>query len=267
MNKEAQLDLEQYEADNQAIIQQLIDAEDGPCKNASAASQDMIRRRIRENGFSRKILPPKQVSNQDLNRLPDTELPVTVEDMEADQPGAKSISFNDTPDTAFYRGDKFIVIFNKITSPEFTKNVDELRTYKMDLRQVVTDNSLKDIQTEEDLTFINTVDEIVGSPSGVGASGLQQNFAITGGITRTTYRQTLSYLENRYLNNGCFLLNTPVVSWWRRSSPHRFFDTISRLVCDSFAVISNSLRVLISHSRNSSSEIEFCLAFESPSGS
>jgi hypothetical protein len=207
MENESNMDLEQYESDNRQIIQQLIDAEDGPCKNASAASQDMIRLRIRENGFSRKILPPKQISNADLNRLPTTELPVIVEDMETDQPGAKSISFNDTPDTQFYRGAKFIVIFNKITSPEWTKNVDELRTYKMDLRQVVTDNSLKDIQTEEDLTFVNTVDEIVGSPTGVGASGLQQNFTINGAITRTSYIPTLSYLENRYLNNGVFLVN------------------------------------------------------------
>ncbi len=109
------MDLESYEAENKAIIQQLIDAENGPCKNASTASSDMIRRVIRENGFSRKILPPKQISNADLNRLPNTELPVIIEDMEADQPPAKSISFNDTPDTEFYRGDKFIVIFNKIT--------------------------------------------------------------------------------------------------------------------------------------------------------
>lgn len=114
MDNDSQMDLEQYELENKQIIDQLIVAEDGPCKNASTASQDMIRKRIRENGFSRKILPPKQISNADLNRLPNTELPVIVEDMEADQPGAKSISFNDTPDTQFYRGDKFIVIFNKI---------------------------------------------------------------------------------------------------------------------------------------------------------
>lgn len=116
MDNDQNIDMEQYEADNKAIIQQLIDAEDGPCKNASSASQDMIRKRIRENGFSRKILPPKQISNADLNRLPTTELPVIVEDMESDQPGAKSISFNDTPDTQFYRGDKFIIIFNKIVT-------------------------------------------------------------------------------------------------------------------------------------------------------
>jgi len=110
MEDTPEMDLEQYQADNKAIIDQLIAAEDGPCKNASTASQVMIRKRIRENGFSRKILPPKQISNADLNRLPDTELPVIVEDMEADQPPAKSISFNDTPDTEFYRGENSLSV-------------------------------------------------------------------------------------------------------------------------------------------------------------
>jgi hypothetical protein len=41
-------------------------------------------------------------------------------------------------------------VFHPVTTPEFTKDINELRTYRMDLRQVITDNSLKDIQTEED---------------------------------------------------------------------------------------------------------------------
>lgn len=201
------LNLDDWEEKQEQVIQKLIDAQDGTCKFASSASTNMIRRRIRENGFFRKILPPKQIGNQNLNRFLTTELPGIIEDMEPDQPGAKSISFNDTPDTQFYRGDKFLVIFNKITSPEWTKNVDELRTYNMDLRQVITDNSLKDIQTEEDRTSINTIDEIVGAPGGNGAAGVPQNVAVTGDITRATYVPTITYLQERLLNNGVFLTN------------------------------------------------------------
>ena len=43
------------------------------------------------------------------------ELPVIIEEMEPESVGAKDISFNDTADTAFYRGDKFVVFFCKIT--------------------------------------------------------------------------------------------------------------------------------------------------------
>ncbi len=113
-----EFDLEQYEEENKQIVQALIDAEDGACKNASTAGSVMIRKRIRENGFSRRIIPPKQVGNEDLDRLADSELPAIIEDMEADQPPARSMSFNDTPDTVFYRADKFVITFNKVSSGE-----------------------------------------------------------------------------------------------------------------------------------------------------
>lgn len=205
-------DLEQLEAPevlSKRLLSAIDDAPDGHLKRASDASSQMIRRRIRENGFQRLILPFKQISDSDLTQLPDTDRPAIVEEMEPDSPGAKSISFNDSADTDFFRGDKFVVFFSKITTPEFTKNIDELRTYRYDLRGIVTDNALKDVHTEEDARFIATCDEIVGgSGEGeVGESGLQQNFDIQGDITRANYVELLSHLEDRDLNNGSFLLN------------------------------------------------------------
>ena len=200
--------VEPAEVLNRKLLDAINESSDGYLKSASEAASNMIRRKLRENGFSRAILPYKQVSNEDLTYLPDTELPVIVEEMEPDSPGAKSISFNDTADTAFYRMDKFVVYFAKIVTKEFTKNVDELRTYKSDLRGVITDNSLKDMQTEEDGRFIKTIDTIVGTEGNVdGQSGFQQNFKINGDITRDTYVEILSHLENRRLNNGVYLMN------------------------------------------------------------
>ena len=206
MNTE-EVQIDSPEVLSRQLLSAIQEAGEGHLKNASEASSQMIRRRIRENGFSRLILPYKNIGDADLNYLPDTELPVIVEEMEPDSPGAKSITFNDTADTQFYRADKFVVYFNKITTPEFTKNIDELRTYKQDLRGVITDNALKDIQTEEDSRFIKTVDRIIGAITGVGESGVQQNFEINGDITRDTYTETLTKLTRRDLNNGVFLMN------------------------------------------------------------
>lgn len=199
--------IESPEVLSKKLLAAIDQAPEGHLKTASDASSQMIRRRIRENGFQRLIIPFKQVSDNDLTELPDTERPAIVEEMEPDSPGAKSISFNDSADTDFFRGDKFVVFFSKITTPEFTKNIDELRTYKYDLRGIVTDNALKDMHTEEDARFISTIDEIVGDPDGIGESGLQQNFDIQGGITRKNYVELLSHLEDRDLNNGAFLMN------------------------------------------------------------
>ena len=202
-----QVELESPDVFNRGLLDALQNANEGLLKNASESSSRMVRRRIRENGFGRLILPFKPVADSDLNYLPDTELPVIIEEMEPESPGAKAISFNDTADTAFYRGDKFVVYFCKIVTPEFTKNIEELRTYKSDLRGVVTDNALKDMHTEEDSRFVKNLDRIVGAVAGVGDSGVCQNFEINSLIRRSNYGDIQNYLEDRNLNNGVYLMN------------------------------------------------------------
>jgi hypothetical protein len=180
---ENEVPVENIQVQNRQLLDQILDSDQGEVKFASAAGTNMIRRRIREEGFTRNIIPPVDVTNDDLDRVVQHDRPVIIEDMEPLSKGAKSISFGDTADTDFYYGNKFVCVFNPITTPEWTKDINELRTYRMDLRQVITDNSLKDIQTEEDGQFIAGVNQIVGPVAaggapGVGAGGVQQNFEI-----------------------------------------------------------------------------------------
>lgn len=192
---------------NARILSLIDDSPSGDIKSASAAGTNMIRRRIREEGFLRRIIPPQTVTNDDLNRVLQHDRPVIIEDMESGQRGSKSIPFGDAADTEFYYGNKYAVYFNPITTPEFVKDINELRTYRMDLRQVTTDNALKDVQTEEDTRFIAVANAITGPSNGVGAGGVQQNFVITGGFERDTYVNVLNGLEDVYLNNGVILMN------------------------------------------------------------
>ena len=197
---------------NREIIEAITDADDGVIKSASSAGSNMIRRRIREDGFSRNILPPKAVTNDQLDRVADHDRPVMIEDMEPESRGAKSIPFGDTADTEFYYGSKYVCSFNAITTPEFTKDINELRTYRMDLRRVITDNALRDIQAEEDYQFISAVNSIVGTENtNDGLGGRMQNFTVSKGgsahFDRENYVEVLSKLENANLNNGVFLMN------------------------------------------------------------
>jgi hypothetical protein len=215
------------EAFNKDLLDALMDAPEGFNKSASDAAGSAIRRRLRENGFMRRILPMKPVGPNDLGRHPDFEDNLyVVDEMEPDQPGAVSLPLNDTHRTHYFRGQGFVTTFFKIATPEWTKNIHELKVYKkIDLQKVIVDNSLKDIQTHEDNRFIGWVDTIVGAPGGAnGAAGYQQNFDYTDGgadepvgtngvtITRDNYRKyTLSHLEDRELNNGVFLVNRKTV--------------------------------------------------------
>lgn len=215
---------------NQEILDHITESEDGHNKEASSAASNMIRRRIREDGFARNIMPSKTVSNDQLDRVPDHDRPVIIEDMEPGSKGAKSIPFGDSADTSFYYGNKFVCSFNVITTPEFTKDINELRTYRMDLRKVITDNALRDMQTEEDYQFINTVDEIVKPGAGFGAAGVAGGLPAAGGyatgassatsqnqygvinaagnhFSREEYVHVLNMLEDQSLNNGVILMN------------------------------------------------------------
>jgi HK97 family phage major capsid protein len=203
---------------NREIIDAISGADEGNIKSASTAGSNMIRRRIREDGFARNIITPKTVTNDMLDRVPEHDRPVMIEDMEPDSKGAKSIPFGDSADTEFYYGTKYLCVFNAITTPEFTKDINELRTYKMDLRRVITDNALRDIQTEEDTRFIEVINTVTGAFPGAvagtqnGQAGHQQAYhyaknGTSGNIGRQEYVECLSSLENQNLNNGVFLMN------------------------------------------------------------
>ncbi len=197
-----------------AFVDALESAPNGPQEKAAAVYSKVVRRRIRESGVQRLVLPFETIGNERLTKLPTTDLPAVVEDMEPESRGAKTIPFSDTPDTAFYRGDKFIVLFCKITTPWYTKNIDELRTDTSGLRQMVADNSLRDIPTEEDNRFFALVDRITGSASGAASTstGLVQ-YERFPSLDRANYNESLSLLEDRYLNNGVFVTNRRTAKW------------------------------------------------------
>lgn len=198
-------DLDDAQIDAQ-LLQGLQAAGDGQLTKLASSSGRMIKRRIKESGFQRLILPYEPVGDRLTFQL-STDLPAVIEHMEPLSPGAKAMPFNDSPDTAFYRGDKFLVVFCKISTPMFTKNIDELRLDGMNLRQVITDNALRDIHTEEDSRFIALVDRIIGPENGVGEAGYAQNQTVAGPITRPSYNEITSDLEDHDLDNGTFLVN------------------------------------------------------------
>ena len=208
-------ELRNIRVENAELLSKLLSEDDGQLKEAATAGSNMIKRRLREDGFLRNIIPQETVTNADLDRVEAHDRPVIIEDMEPLSPGAASIPFGGAADGAFYYGNKFTVVFNPITTREYTKDINELRTYRMDLRQVITDNALKDVQTEEDGQFITMVDTIVGATANTwgsadanyGAAGVCQNWKVDGGFSRDNYVEMTTVIENQNLNNGIFLMN------------------------------------------------------------
>lgn len=200
---------------NQAFFDRVNSGEPGMVKDAQDTATEFTRRRMREDGFARKIIPPVTVTNEDLNRQVDTDKPTIVVDMEPNSPAAISVPFATLPMNRYIRGPRYRVMFDRVMTPRFTKDVDELRTWHMDIRQVLSDNAIKDMLAEEDGKFIRVANQCMGGAQGatVAETGTIQWQQITGGITRTTINDALKIMPSTpaHLETATALINNVTV--------------------------------------------------------
>jgi len=199
---------------NDAFIEKLASDDDRLIKEAQDAINDYVRVRMREDGFWRRILPPVTITNDELDRQVDTDKPVKVVDKEPESPAAVSVPFATLPLNRYIRGPRFRVMFDRILSPKFTKDVDELRTYDMDIRQVLSDNSVKDMLAEEDGKAIATVNFLLlGKGVPLAETGVAQYIGISGGVTRDNLAEAMKVLPRtpNHLNVATVLINNVTI--------------------------------------------------------
>lgn len=181
---------------NQAFYEKITSDNAEMVKDAVQGVNDFTRLKMREDGFWRKILPAVPISNDELDRQVDTEKNVKVIDMEPDSPGAISIPYATLPMNRYIQGPRYRVMFDRIATPNFTTDVSRLRTWDMDIRQVLSDNAIKDMLAEEDGRAVQAVNFLLGGAVGsiVPETGIAQWRAFAGGITRETYNDALKVL-------------------------------------------------------------------------
>lgn len=188
---------EKTRAINEAWFEKLASRDPEMVKEALDAVNDFTRTTMREEGFTPHILPEIEISNDELDRQQWTDKPVKIVDKEPDSPAAVSVPFGTLPTNIWIRGQRYMVMFDRILTPRFTKDVEELRTWVMDIRQVMSDNAIKDMLAEYDGKFIlacNTA--LVGAGSVVPTSGVAQWQNIAGGITRDTLADMLKIMPS-----------------------------------------------------------------------
>jgi hypothetical protein len=218
---------------NDAFFEQLETP--GLEKQAIDAVNDFTRTKMREDGFYRRIMPPLEISNDELDRQVDTDKPVKIVDKEPDSPAAISIPFATLPLNVYIRGPRYRVLFDRIVTPRFVKDVDELRTWVMDIRQVLSDNAIKDMLAEEDSKFITACNAaMVGADTVVPTSGVVQWETIPGGITRETVVESLKIMPKTpsHLETHTILTNNvtikEVMKWGRDEMGGDFSQDIVR---------------------------------------
>jgi hypothetical protein len=180
---------------NQVVRQHIDQMEFNPESTikVARATSDYIRMKLREEGFLRKILPAQTITGDDLTKQVSTDKPSKVVELEPDSPGAMSIPFGEFPSGTYIYGKRWLVTFSRIATPMFNKDVAELHDYDLDIRQVISDNALKDLQAEEDGKFIQTINSLLSNdlmtanelvPYGPNGTNITLWKTLSGGLTR-----------------------------------------------------------------------------------
>ena len=109
-----------------------------------------------------------------------------------------NLPFLSRAEVRYFTGSRYAVTFQKIASQEFKKSKFELATYRTDIRTVLQENSVKDLQTQEDQNFYNNVLNVATANSNV--------FTVSGGFTVPNLMAGIKNLINKKLPVGCILM-------------------------------------------------------------
>ena len=193
---------------NQAFISR-VSSQDEATKTASMMT-DFIRVIIRENGFTRSILPPKPVTATDLVQSVDTDQPRRIVEMDRVSE-AYPITFLEGTKEKYYKGRKFEVFYTKIASEEFYKPTQEILTYRVPIKTIVQENYLKDIHIAEDKLFINAINKIIDDRlAGKTESGVidtDAEFTCAGPFVPSVVAELAKRLTLKQVPQGPILIN------------------------------------------------------------
>jgi len=205
---------------NQSILD-YMDRGGAYMDKVAEAANDMTRTTVREESFAMKILPPKKATNDMLVHDMSENLSI-IEDLEPESPAAKWVAFQDVPEGEYIYGSRYRVPFARILTPKFVKDIDELRTYRIDIRKILMQNAIKDGLAEYDGKFIETCNSIVfDNTNGVqNVTGKLQYLGLSGGVTKDNWVAARKLLPKGNANgqfrlrNGVALMNESTAQDW-----------------------------------------------------
>ena len=185
---------------NQIFADQLDTAE-GREKLAEVGG-NYIQQRLRETSFARQIIPPLNVTINDVTRSETHDGFVKIIDKEPDS-SATSVNFLGEANAKYITGDRYSVNFYRITSDLFSKDETELLAYNYPITKVIEQNSVKDIQRVEDTNFLTAVDAAIAS------TGYSQDVTGTGKkLTKIALKTLLNLMEGSQTKNAALKAET-----------------------------------------------------------
>lgn len=180
---------------NEALLESLMNY---PAEKRGASAIDAWTRvKIYESSFHRQIFQPVQIADSDLDRTVQSDKPVKIIDKMPDCPPAVTVPFGAMSQGYYMYAPKFLVHFVTLQSRRFRKHINELRTYRNDLRTAFSDMARKQIDFLEDRGMIAAINRALGGSAGASSRlGNQQLWkTIPDGVRRESLQDALDIMN------------------------------------------------------------------------
>jgi len=150
-------------------------------KRAEYAVNSHVREKMRENGIVRSnLLPALKITPADLDRHEDPVIKRKFVEKEPDTT-ATWVPFYGMSDSQLIKGQLGEVRFGKIESVEHVCNIADLMTYRYDIRAILNEFDIKEMQKQEDSCFITQINALAA------ANPATQDIQLYGGLTKTNW--------------------------------------------------------------------------------
>jgi hypothetical protein len=166
-------------------------------KEAEAALTRFIRKRVTEQSVMDRILPPEKIGPDDLLRSPyvDDKLYYMME-IEPDFPGAFTTAFNSTAPMMTMGVRRVAVSIDRVLSFRMQKDVDELLTHYVSLRDINADYQLKHVLRRFDIRWLSCINAAVGRVPGqvMATTNSVHYHQMHGGLSPQNLAESLKFI-------------------------------------------------------------------------
>jgi hypothetical protein len=168
-------------------------------KEAAVTQNNFIRKTWKERSFGDKIIEPRKISADELYKHPtSTDKLWYMLEIEPECPVAMEMAYNTPSPIATFNARRTLISFDRIKSIRLQKEINELLTWSVSLRDIMADNQTKELEDRFDLRFISTINACVGTRPGVRLmpTGSVHFREIHDGFTYNSFAESLKYIPS-----------------------------------------------------------------------
>lgn len=153
--------MNQIQSTNSAFVRQVFASEELK-KEALDNSTLFIRDRVRELGFGRKLFPPKMITSEELDRIPNSDEPAIIlsKDMDAT---AYTVPFRGQGESKYWDGEDYVLTFHKYESDRFNKSKFEMMNSKVRYDKLLEKRIVEAMYQVEDTTIMKAINDIIAA--------------------------------------------------------------------------------------------------------